>query len=162
MITEDRVRSLLSYDAETGRFTWLSQHGGFVLGEEAGGKIGTGYVAIRIDGRRYRAHHLAWLLAYGCFPSLEIDHINGIKADNRLDNLRLATRSQNAANVGARKTNTSGFKGVSWCSRRQRWRASIGCSGKRKFLGYHDTPYAAAQAYLGAAKELFGEFARVA
>lgn len=92
---------------------------------------------------------------------IEVDHINGDGLDNRRANLRLATRAQNQWNSGRRSDNTSGFKGVGWVRSRQRWQAKIKVRGLRIFLGYHASPEAAAQAYDAAARQHFGEFARL-
>lgn len=88
------------------------------------------------------------------------DHINMNKLDNRRENLRIATHSQNGQNQGLRPDNTSGFKGVSWYKKTSKWTASIYIYGRRKYLGYFDTPELAHAAYCKAAKELHGEFAR--
>lgn len=93
---------------------------------------------------------------------LDTDHIDGNGLNNRRANLRVATRSQNRCNTGKPCTNTSGFKGVSWHKHAQKWCASIGFNGKRRSLGHHDSPEAAHAAYVKAAAELHGEFARVA
>jgi HNH endonuclease/AP2 domain len=90
---------------------------------------------------------------------LEVDHVNKDKLDNRRQNLRLASKSQNARNRGANKNNTSGFKGVSWNKRDNKWQALIRVHLKKKFLGYFDDPTEAAKAYDKAAKELHEEFA---
>lgn len=93
-------------------------------------------------------------------PGLEVDHANGDGLDNRRENLRLATRSQNNHNRTAYKTNKYGLKGVSWHRKTQRWRAQIGIGGLRKHIGYYSSPAEAHVAYCAAAKELHGEFAR--
>ena len=97
----------------------------------------------------------------GKFPIDQVDHINLDKLDNRWVNLREATNSQNQANIHAHITNTSGFKGVSWHRGVQKWRAQIERDGHSCYLGYFDTPEAAAAAYANAAQKHFGEFARV-
>jgi hypothetical protein len=90
-----------------------------------------------------------------------VDHINGNGLDNRRVNLRAATRSQNAANRGPTRDNTSGFKGVTWNKQARKWRAKVKADGMWRHLGYHVTAEAAARAYDAAARELFGEFARL-
>jgi len=158
MITADRVREVLRYDANTGVFTWLVSVGCVKVGDIAGSGDGDGYVAIMIDGRHYKAHRLAWLYVTGELPSLQIDHANGTRDDNRWANLREATQSQNLANSSRRSDNTSGFKGVG--QRRGRWRAQIRKDGRRIHLGTFSTPEAAHAAYLKAANDHHGEFAR--
>lgn len=90
-----------------------------------------------------------------------VDHRNGDTLDNRRENLREATRSQNSRNAGRRADNTSGFKGVSWHSGSRLWRAYITVNGQREELGSHKSPIEAARAYDAAAREHFGEFACV-
>jgi hypothetical protein len=92
---------------------------------------------------------------------LYVDHKNRCGLDNRDDNLRSATRGQNAANVRAHRDGTSKFKGVCWASKKQRWRSDIYVDGRRYFLGWHDEEERAAYRYDEAAVKLFGEFARI-
>jgi hypothetical protein len=99
-------------------------------------------------------------MAYGQWPRRGIDHVNGDGTDNRLENLREANQSQNGANRRLTSKNTSGFKGVSFAKQAKRWRAGIQVGGRRKHLGYFDTPELAHQRYVEAAKAAFGEFAR--
>lgn len=99
--------------------------------------------------------HLGRLLVKG----EQVDHITRNPLDNRIENLRLATQSENHCNRGKFKNNTSGFKGVSWHKYTQKWEAKIMLDGTRKYLGYFDTPEKAALAYNAAARELHGEFA---
>ncbi|MCI0598744.1 MAG: HNH endonuclease [Beijerinckiaceae bacterium] len=160
MITTERLREVLAYDPDTGVFTWRVARGRQSAGPEAGSLDGRGYRQIRIDGRRYQAHRLAWLYMAGAWPKDEIDHVNMDCADNRFENLREATRSQNQANIRAQSNNTSGFKGVCWHKRDRRWEAKIMVCGRKKHLGYFDTPKAAHAAYVAAAKLHFKEFAR--
>ncbi|MGJ4857061.1 HNH endonuclease signature motif containing protein [Labrys sp. La1] len=118
------------------------------------------YERIQIDGKAYRAHRLAWLYMHGEWPAEEVDHINGDKFDNRIANLRACSKSQNQANCGTGRNNTSGFKGVSWHKGRGMWVARIQVEGRPRSLGYHADKKVAAAAYDRAAKELFGAFAR--
>jgi len=90
----------------------------------------------------------------------EVDHINGDRLDNRRENLRVATHSQNAANAGRQRNNKSGFKGVHWRKQNQRWITYIKHNGKMNYIGAFDTPEAAHEAYREAATKFFGEFAR--
>jgi hypothetical protein len=162
MLTAQRLRELLHYDPVTGIFHWrIAVARRVKVGDIAGSVHRDGYRQIMIDGRRYYAHHLAWLYVHGEWPPSELDHINGVPDDNRIANLRLATPSQNQWNQGNRKNNTSGFKGVGW-HRRRRWRAQIGINGRYIHLGYFATPEEAHQTYCAAAKERFGEFTRAA
>jgi hypothetical protein len=156
-----RMRELVSYDQETGLFTWLVwRPNGVKVGHVAGRLNKFGYRVISLDGRSYFAHRLAWLWMTGLWPVDEIDHSNAIKDDNRWINLRAATASQNAGNRRAYANNTSGLKGVSWVVSRRKFIASIGLNGKRKNLGRFDCPAAAHFAYIVAADKHFGEFSR--
>jgi len=114
---------------------------------------------IQFGGKRYSAHRLAWLMYYGKWPRAEIDHINGDSADNRIWNLRIATRAQNTMNTKRSACNTSGFKGVCWQTARKKWMAQIRINGKHRHLGYFKDPRIAHAAYCLAANRLFGEFA---
>jgi hypothetical protein len=91
----------------------------------------------------------------------QVDHINRCKLDNRRANLRAATNRQNLGNMGLLRSNTSGFRGVSWRKRRQKWEASISVDGRNIFLGHFTDKAEAARAYDDAAKRSFGEFARL-
>lgn len=153
------IREAVSYDPETGLFTWSNSRGGRVItGRRAGRSHNDGYWRINVFGHEYLAHRIAWLISFGSWPENQIDHINGIRDDNRLINLREATSGQNAKNVCVRRNNTSGFKGVS--IKRDRWLAQIQVNGKKKHLGYFSSKEAAVTAYASAAEKLFGQFVR--
>jgi hypothetical protein len=161
MITAERLRELLAYDPETGVFTWLVARSNHIkVGDIAGWLNGEeGYTRIKVDGHPYMAHRLAWLHVTGSWPVTQIDHVNCTRDDNRWTNLREATQSQNAANVRIRgKTKASGFKGVHRHGRR--WKAVITKDGRNTSLGYFDAPEEAHAAYVKAAREYHGEFAR--
>jgi hypothetical protein len=162
MLTADRVRQALKYDAGTGVFTWRIGRQGAAAGSVAGCVDIYGYRIIGMDRRGYRAHRLAWLYAYGHWPTAEIDHIDGDRLNNRIANLREATRSENQRNVGVTRSNTSGFKGVYWYPRDRKWQAKIMLGGKSKHLGLFDSPDLAHAAYCEAAGRIHGDFARVA
>ena len=155
-LTAEHLREVLSYDPSTGVFTWRKARPKVRAGMVAGGDC-RGYTVIRIDLVLYQAHRLAWLYVHGRWPKELIDHINGNPSDNRLCNLPEATQSQNMGNARLRKKSKSGFKGVrSSCSK---WIAYLG-GHKYKHLGTFDTPEEAHAAYLAAAQERHGEFAR--
>jgi HNH endonuclease/AP2 domain len=135
-LTAARLRELLHYNPDTGAFTWLLSTSNRVrAGDVAGSARQDGYRIIRVDGRFYLAHRLAWFYIGGEFPVAGIDHINGCKADNRLCNLREASMSQNKANICKHANNASGFKGVSWHRRSRKWAVQIMISGRRIYLG---------------------------
>jgi hypothetical protein len=157
----ERLREILSYNPETGVFTWLVSTSNRVrVGSVAGTMQNRGYQQMTVDNRRYLAHRLVWLYVHGEWPPTDIDHINGVRNDNRLANLRLATNTQNQANSRKRADNTSGFKGVCWDARDHKWKAHLHVNGRQRHLGYFDCPAAAHRAYLAAAEKLHGEFAR--
>lgn len=168
-ITQAKLRSLLHYDPETGVFRWLPRvdrskswnrkHVGKVAGWVTDGE--DGYERIAVDSRHYYAHRLAWFYMTGeNLPSeTEVDHKNRNRADNRWKNLRKATKSQNNHNTGIRKNNTSGVKGVSWDSARQKWMASITVGNKQTGLGRFDAFEEAVSVREEAERRLHGEFA---
>ena len=154
------IREYLSYDPEIGVFRWIKRLGtSHFVGEIAGTVRADGRRIITFRNRKYRAHRLAWWFMHGEMPS-EIDHIHGVAGGDGIANLRLATRSQNQANVDPPRTNKSGYKGVCFDEHEQSWKATIGIAGRTKNLGRFKTPEEAARAYDIAAVELFGEFAR--
>lgn len=142
----------LSYDAETGVFTWIaSQSGRVKVGDVAGCDNGLGYLQIRYRDKNYRAHRLAWFITHGKWPDGDIDHINGKRSDNRIANLRDVSRSVNLQNQRKpRAGSKSGFLGVGWNKSRGKWMAYINIDGKVKYLGYFDDPAIAHEAYLTA------------
>lgn len=151
------MRNRYSYDAETGLFRFIDgAKRGKIVGRSDGGK---GYWRISIGGIHYAAHRLAWLCVNGFWPEFQIDHVNGIKSDNRIANLREASNSQNTMNQGLRVDNSTGHKGVFEDKRTGRFRARITIDGKSKNLGFYSTIELAAEARRGAA-HLHGEFAR--
>lgn len=161
MLTIQQLRKILWYSKTTGLFWWLETIGSNAQkGTRAGSLHSSGYVHIKIFGRLYKTHRLAWLYVTGEFPKLDVEHRNLRCADNRWCNLRLATDSQNQANVRTRIDNTSGFKGVILRKESGMWRAQMQFQKKRLSLGEFSTARKAHKAYMQKAKELFGEFAR--
>lgn len=156
------LKEFLDYNPQDGLFRWLkraNQNGSAEPGTIAGGPSGdASYIRIRLKGRFYKAHRLAWLYVHGEWPP-EIDHINGDTGDNTIANLRPATPSQQAANRKLRSDNTSGYKGVYWHKPKSKWLAYIYQRGSRVNLGFFDDPAIAHAAYVSAAKSLFGAFA---
>ena len=166
VITVAQLRAILHYDPVTGNFTRLIKNNhdrkAGNIGDIIGTKKSSGYLFADVLGCRYRVHRLAWLYMTGIFPDGQIDHINGIRSDNRWINLRLADNQQNQANSKRKKNNTSGYKGVFWSSQLQKWAAKINPDRKQVHLGYFDDPTEAHAAYANAAKRFFGQFARIA
>lgn len=148
ILTAERLRELLDYDPLTGIFTWRTRRGSVPRGGVAGHLGAHRYVVIKLGRRRHRAHRLAWLHTHGVWPALHIDHINGVRHDNRLVNLREANHSENAQNQPhLRANNTSGFLGVTWSARDKRWQAGININKKRIHLGHFHTAEEASAAY---------------
>lgn len=165
-LTYERVREVLSYEQETGIFTWLVRTGLRVrIGSVAGCiREDDGYRQIRIDGEIYLAHRLAYFWMTGKWPAETVDHMNRDRDDNRWCNLRAASYSQNNANAISRSSSKTGLKGVSFApqAKRRPWAARICKNRKHKHLGYFATPEEAHAAYDRAARDLHGEFARAA
>jgi hypothetical protein len=145
-LTQARLRELLSYDPETGFFTWRKS------GKRAG-KVLKGYVVLQVCRKRQRAHRLAWFYMYGEWPKHQIDHINRIRGDNRLCNLRDVPQSLNQQNQAkAHKNSSTGVIGVFRYG--NKFRAAIGLSGQTHYLGMFNTVEAGAAAYAAAKREL--------
>lgn len=160
ILTQDELKKLFAYDETTGDFTRIidSYNYKFRAGTIAGHLKYNGYMYIKINKRVYPSHRLVWLYLYGKFPDNFIDHINGIKSDNRLENLRDANRSDNGKNRGLQSNNTSGCSGVIWYPNKNKWHSSITINCVRKSLGYFKEKSDAIKAYHDNAKEFFGEF----
>lgn len=158
MLTQDYVKGRLSYDLKTGIFVWKN---GRNKGKRAGTVNQNGYRLIFILNKRVREHRLAFLYVKGNMPekNRDVDHINGNRSDNRWENLRTCTRSENLQNKRKNGYGTSKYRGVSFYKNRNKYEAYIDKNGKRKKLGYFDREIDAARAYDEAAKEMFGEFA---
>jgi hypothetical protein len=162
-LTRARLRALLHYNRRTGEFRWRKRSGNSARrGPPADHVPGQCRIFVRIDDRLYPAHQLAWFYVTGRWGKPTIDHSDGDATNNRWNNLRRATRSQNGANRRRPRHNTSGYKGVSLCRKSGRWRADIGKNGIVIYLGTFATPQEAHEAYLKAARKLFGKFARAA
>ena len=119
-----------------------------------------GYIRTYVSGKRCMTHRIVWALHTGHWPEDQIDHINGIRSDNRPCNLREASNSSNAKNKGMCVRNTSGKKGVSWVPHLGKWKSEITVDKKRKYLGVYTDINDAAKAYDEAADKLFLEFRR--
>ena len=146
------VKELFDYDRTTGNLLWkVSRSRTAKVGHVAGSSNGNGYMAIKVSGILYFAHRLVWLWHYGEFPDGQIDHINGIRNDNRIENLRDVTASVNQQNQrNARSNNKIGLLGVSYYKRDNNYVAQIQIDGKKKNLGNFHCPYEAHEAYLHA------------
>jgi hypothetical protein len=131
----ERVKSLLKY-REDGHLIWMVNSKVGLIGKPAGVlNKRTGYRVMSLDNKTYLVHRLIWLLHHGYLPK-QIDHINRIKTDNRIENMRGATPSENVINTGLRKDNTSGCKGVSFCSIHNKWVSKIVRNNRVYHIGY--------------------------
>lgn len=144
------LQQAYSYDANSGDF-WR----GRIRVVQSDSK---GYRYLKVQGRHLSAHRVAWKMFYGVDPYGDIDHINGIRSDNRISNLRIATPQQNCANRPAHKNNRLGVKGVRFEG--MNYSARIMYKGRAVHIGMFPTPELARRAYESKARELFGEFAR--
>lgn len=154
-LTFAEISKLLKYEPETGKLFWLPRTAAMfkdsafragiparvkawndrLAGKEAFSKLNNGYLQSSILGKRYLAHRVVWLMHYGVWPTGHIDHINGVRDENLITNLREASSEENARNHRPHKSNTSGVMGVVWHKRDKRWQASITISGKTVHLG---------------------------
>ncbi|HAT7656023.1 TPA: hypothetical protein JAX20_001120 [Enterobacter hormaechei] len=157
-LTKDKLKSLLHYDPETGIFTRKKGGGGVAAGSVAGGINGQGYINIKIGGKTFKAHRLAFLYVYGYMPEM-VDHKNLNRADNRLSNLRAANRAQNGQNSNMRSDNASGVKGVSWDKRINKWVARCTCNGHENWIGSFENKECAIEAVRLFRGKTHGEFA---
>lgn len=148
---QEQLKAVLRYDPETGIFTRLSN------GAIAGSIKTKGYRYIGIGSRRYRAHRLAFLYMTGSMPK-QVDHKNGIRDDNRWENLRDASHSQNCQNAITRKDNTSGVKGVFWHKDKKYWIARLKVDGKQHVVGHYKEIAEAEMALKAARQQLHGDF----
>ena len=162
-LTAEILRDSLRYDPDTGEFRWkmIDKHSWVKVGDIAGFSCPTnGYHLIKIGGRSYRAHRLAWLYMTGEWPNDRIDHRNTNKADNRWSNLREATHGQNMIHSAPYKKRLPLPKGV--FKNGNKFGSQIRFEGKKVFLGNHATPELAHQRYIEEAEKLHGEFFRAA
>lgn len=148
MVTHEELTKLLDYDPETGIFERTSKTGSI---KQAGSLRKDGYRHLYINNKCYLEHRLAWFYVYGVWPKDQIDHINGIKDANYIDNLREATHSENMKNQ----------KGKGYRKNYNKWTARIKLNGKEIYLGSFETEKGAALAYNVAAKKYHGEFANL-
>ncbi|MEW9838670.1 HNH endonuclease signature motif containing protein, partial [Mesorhizobium marinum] len=131
LLTYDRAHEVLIYDPETGALNWRIARPGAPKGALVGTRSSHGYTQVEVDYRLYKAHRVIWLMQTGKWPTHQVDHINGMRADNRWKNLREATPLQNARNRRPSKTNNiSGRVGVSFDKAREKWTACIVIGGR--------------------------------
>lgn len=156
-LTVESARRLIRYQPKTGLLFWRVRVSARERKGDIAGCLNTkGYLQLSISGVQYKAHRIAWFVFYGAWPNGPIDHINGVKFDNRIDNLREATFATNAQNLhGAMRSNrSSDLLGAHFNKERQQWRTAILVGGKRHYRGPFDTAEEAHRAYLDLKREL--------
>ena len=154
-MNQDTVRSQLHYNPETGELTWRIYKGKMKPGDRFGSPTSQGYLRGCLDGKMYLAHRLAFLYMKGYFPVAGLDHDNGVKSDNRWNNLKEANQTVNMQNLRrARVDSSTGLLGVS--PHRGRFVARIKHDGRYKSLGVFDTPEEASAAYKAAKAKFHG------
>ena len=155
----DELKQAFIYEAETGLIKRAVDAGKrWRKGQVAGSINGQGYMEVKFQGRVYQAHRLAWALHFGEQPPEFLDHINRDKLDNRITNLRPATKSQNNANRTALRNNKHGIKGCYWINKTSSWRVQCRVNKKLHNVGYFKELDAAKAAYTAFAAQHFGEF----
>ena len=155
LLTHERLMAALSYEASTGEFYRRENSvSRWKVGARAGSRTDSGYLRVSIDKQAYKAHRLAWFYVYGEWPIGQIDHINRDRTDNRIDNLREVSSSENKQNTTLSGRNKSGFKGVSFIEKTGKWRAQIQHEKKNRFIGNYDTAEEASKAYVVVAGKL--------
>lgn len=175
-LTQSKLHDLFEYVPHTGDLIWntrpradfRTERGWKIFNTQFSGKIASTtnafgknrYKVVRINGVLHLQHRIVWLYVNGRWPSSLIDHKNGDGTDNRIDNLRESTFTENHANRKHQGQNASGLKGAFFHKRANRWTSRIGVNGKLLHLGMFDTPEDAHAAYVAAAEKHFGEFAR--
>lgn len=153
------IRALFDYDPEKGALIWRYKRRSKREGKPAGSTNKRGYVFVIIDARYYYAHRLIWVWHHGD-TLLQIDHINGVKDDNRIENLRLATNSQNNMNLGAKRSNkSSGVKNVTWHAQANKWFVQVAKDGVVVYRGWFTELADAEEAAKEARRKYHGEFA---
>jgi hypothetical protein len=161
VITQSELKEVLSYDKETGLFTWIKKLGvRTIIGDVISAINNSGYIHVQINKKKYLGHRLVWLYEFGEFPIEFIDHVDGNRANNRLSNLREASNSQNMMN---RKVNTNSklkTKGVCFHKKLNKFQVACQKNGKRIFLGTFDNLVDAKNAYISFAMKAHGEFYR--
>lgn len=150
---EEFIHRKLSYFPETGLVCWKYGPSSYRENSAAGNLRDDGYIDIRVSGTLIRAHRIAWFLAKGYWPIDKIDHINGIRSDNRIENLRECCSKENSENITKKSGNkhksyTSKYLGVSWSKQKRKWVAQIRDGGSSKHLGSFESEEDASSAYL--------------
>jgi len=152
------MKDALEYDEEAGCLRWIKTiNSRAIKGNIAGTTLNTGYIRLRYKGQNHRVHRIIFYLCHGYVPKF-IDHLNGDKTDNRIENLREATPSENQCNVGLTSKNTSGVKGVTWCDSLKKWRCRMYLQKESRSFGCYRDFFEACCAIHSARNRLHGEF----
>ncbi|MGY5368299.1 HNH endonuclease [Enterobacter oligotrophicus] len=172
-IDKSYLEECFLYDKKTGNLYWkarprhhfksdrsMNAINGKMAGKLAQSSLNGRYYMVSVNFKFHLCHRVVWFLHHGEWPVSDIDHINGNKLDNRIENLRETSRSQNMSNVGMQKNNSSGFIGVFWASRERKWRAVVAHNKKNINLGSYDCPIEAAMAYNEGALKYQGKYAQ--
>ena len=162
MLTHSYILENFNYDPLTGIVTRNKRMGAGPAGGVVGSYHNMGYLRVMLFRKSYLLHRVIWFYVHGKWPEQGLDHINGIKTDNRLCNLREADQAQNMANRGPQTNNKSGYKGVWWDNTNKRWKSYIHVRKRRICLGTFKNLEDAVEAYKIAAVQYHGEFARAA
>jgi len=138
MITQKELKRILYYNPETGIFIWLFKNGNHIkMGDIAGSIDAGGYIIIKINGKQYKAHRLAWLYITSFWPKNDIDHKDQVRNNNIFSNLRDATHQINSKNKSMSKNNTSGFAGVTFHKATKKWLVQIKVNYRQIYLGVY-------------------------
>lgn len=159
MITKELIQALFSYMPNGSLVRKVTTNPRAKQGTISGCLNKAGYLRTTVAGRLYYNHHLVWLLFHGYLPKM-LDHINGDRADNRIENLRECTQEENMRNCRNKKNNTTGIKGVTWRPTKGKFRARITVDQKEVCIGHYDTLEEASQAVQQARTTHHGAFAR--
>lgn len=158
MVTQNRLKEVLSYEVITGNFYWKIRLSSTAKLDQIAGTINScGYRIIKIDGTLYTASRLAFLFMLGYIPA-EVDHINNTPLDNSWLNLRAVTKNQNQHNKKLQINNTSGIKGVTWHKKVAKWQAQVKLQGKYYSAGYFNCLIEAKEAVETLRLSLHGEY----
>ena len=148
------ARKHFTYFEETGVVRSASNRRNVRVGDKVGGYDRQGYIVTTLFKKPVKVHRLAWALHYGEWPKGQIDHINGDKSDNRIENLRVVSNLQNKQNIMPPVNNTSGYLGVSYHKKSGKFAANIKVDGKITYLGVFETPELASIAYKEAKEKM--------
>jgi hypothetical protein len=160
-MTKEELDLLFEYDYNSGKLIWKVDRGACSRNGKVAGFIGSdGYISIEINNKAYKAHRLIWIMIYGKLPNDKVDHINGIRHDNRLCNLRECSHYENMRNRYKNSNNKSGYKGVSWSKDKQKWLVQLMVNKNRIHVGLFNDINDAAEAYKLAAIKYHGDFAK--